>query len=79
MQDNGLYQHILIIIRFEECGMALFKIMDQPFAGRPDIREHADIGFSCTNNKTMGVAGIVFLLKAVIRRSPICMGCWSVK
>src|SRR5580704_8731478 len=44
--------------------MTLFKIMDQPVARCPNIREDTDIGFVCADNKTMGVAGIVFFLKS---------------
>src|SRR5580765_5931984 len=60
---TSFLQHILIIIGFQECGMALFEIMNQPLTGCTNIRENTDIGFGCTHDKTMWVTGIMFLLK----------------
>src|SRR4029077_11572363 len=60
----ALVQHFFIIIRFQESSMALFEIMYQLIAGLSYICKYTDIGLSCTDYKTMGIAGIMFFLKS---------------
>src|SRR5258708_1238617 len=56
---TAILQHLFVVVGFQEGCMALFKMMDQVFAGSADIREHANFYSFGLDNKTMGIDGIM--------------------
>src|SRR5687767_10528755 len=63
---NGVspcFQHVVIVVRLQKCGMALFKMIDHVAAGYTEIGE--DTYFNCCigDNKTVWITGIMKLRK----------------
>src|SRR5437879_349560 len=59
-----VFQHLRIIICFQESSMALFKMADELFATNTKISKHANIHRSATDHKTMRIACIMDLGKS---------------
>ena len=55
----AVFQHLLIIIRFQESRMALAELIDHVFAGNAEICKY-DNGYRISSHdKTMRIAGIM--------------------
>src|SRR6478736_5331063 len=67
---SSFIQHFFVIIRFQEGSVTLFEIMHELLTGCTDIRKNSNICFGGTDHKTMGVAGIMFLLESRYLKSP---------
>ncbi len=59
----AVFQHLLVIIGFQEGGPALLKMTDHFLTGFPDIGEHADLDPFEGYDKTMRLGGVVELGK----------------
>ena len=56
-------QHFFVEIHFQKSCVALFKMLDQIFAGSADIGENAHVYFTAANYKTMRIACVMHLSK----------------
>src|SRR4051812_28863772 len=59
-----LLQHRFIEIRLQECRMTTAKMLYKIFTGGPDISKNTDLDVIMTNDKTIGIAGIVVLFES---------------
>src|SRR5665647_462101 len=63
------FKHILIIIRFQESGMALLKIFDQMLTWCANISKNTHTNIVVRNHKTKGITCIMKFWKSDNRQS----------
>ena len=59
----SIFKHIIIVIGFLKCCMALTEVTDQPVAGSPNISKYTNRNSIVTNDEAMRINGIMVLWK----------------